>query len=126
MYIKSDGTQGNCAKIDPETGDYMLDEYGNSVGDDSTNQMVYLAIFTLKDTSSVLGFGLDIDVSNAVMSGNVEARAKLAVAKALKHLTDKRLISLVSVTATRETPTGVRIVIQWINNSTGELNETAL
>jgi hypothetical protein len=123
VYIKADGTQGNCAMIDPLTGDYVLDDYGNSVGDDSVNQMVYLAFKTLFNSSAVDGFGLDIDVTNSVINDNTNLKVKLAVMKAVKHLTSARVISIVSVTTQRITSTGLQVLIQWMNLSTGEINE---
>lgn len=122
MYLKADGTQGNCAKIDPTTGDYMLDAYGNSIGDDSVNQMVYLAFKTLFNSSSVEGFGFKIDTSSYVIDETTNQKIKLAVMSAVKHLTSTKLISIMSVVVNKITQTGLSIDIQWINLSTGEIN----
>lgn len=123
VYIKADGTQGNCAKIDPLTGDYVLDEFGNSVGDDSVNQMVYLAFNTLFNTSAVDGFGFDINTTDSVISATTNQKIKLAVMKAARHLTSNGVISIVSVTPQKVTPTGLQVIIQWMNLSTGEIND---
>lgn len=126
LWIKSDGSQGNCAKIDPTTGDYALDGYGNSIGDDSINQMVYLAFRTILNSSTIKGFGIDINVTDYTMSTNIEKRVKLAVLKAVKHLTDPKIITIESIIVNRLTPTGIDVKINWINNSTGQLNEFTL
>ena len=123
VYIKADGSQGNCAKIDPLTGDYVLDDYGNSVGDDSVNQMVYLAFNTLFNSSAVDGFGFDLNTSDSVIDETTNLKAKLAVMKAAKHLTSNGVISIVSVTTQKITQTGLQVVIQWMNLSTGEIND---
>lgn len=122
LWIKADGTQGNCAKIDPVTGDYVLDANGNSVGDDSINQMVYLAFNTIFNTSAVRGFGFDISPDNAVISPAMIQRVKLSAFKAVKHLTDPRIVSIVSVDIKRISGTGQEVHIEWRNNSTGEIN----
>lgn len=123
VYIKSDGTQGNCAKIDPATGDYVLDEFGNSVGDDSVNQMVYLALNTILNSSTVSGFGIDLNTRDYVINETTTLQVKLAVMKAVKHLTSKNVITIVSVQVQKVTQTGLQILIQWMDNSTGEINE---
>lgn len=122
LWIKADGTQGNCAKIDPNTGDYVLDAGGNSVGDDSINQMVYLAFATILNSSTIRGFGFDVRPDNATLSTGTAQRVKLAAYKAVKHLTDPGVISLVSVNVVRISGTGQEIHIEWRNNSTGEIN----
>lgn len=122
LWIKSDGTQGNCAKIDPKTGDYVLDVNGNSVGDDSVNQKVYLAYKTMLNSSAVAGFGFDLDLDNALINQTRVNSVRLAAYQAVKHLTDPGIITLVSVDVKRVTPTGMEIRIQWRNNSTNEIN----
>ena len=122
LWIKSDGTQGNCAKIDPSTGDYVLDANGNSVGDDSVNQKVYLAYKTMLNSSAVSGFGFDLNLDGALMSQTKINNVKLAAYQAVKHLTDPGVITIVSVDVRRVTRTGMEIRIKWINNSTNEIN----
>lgn len=122
LWIKPDGTQGNCAYINPDTGDYELDQFGNSVGGDSINQMVYLAFKTLLNTSAVSGFGLDLDTTNQVINDSLINRIKLSVFKAVKHMTDPKTITIVNVTARRVTPTGLEINIEWRNNITNEIS----
>lgn len=122
VWIKRDGTQGNASLIDPRTGDYVLDEFGNSVGDDSINQMVFLALTTIRNTSAVSNFGLELDINNSIINESTLPRVKLAVFKALKHLTDPQVITIVDVTTTRISGTGLEINVQWQNNSTGEIN----
>lgn len=122
VYIKRDGTQGNAALIDPKTGDYVLDEFGNTVGDDSINQMVYLAFNTLYNSSSVPNFGFPIDISNSVITDGLINRIKLAVFKTVKHMTDAKVITIISVNVKRATQTGLEVIVQWRNNSTNEIN----
>lgn len=120
LWIKADGTQGNCAKIDPKTGDYVLDDSGNSVGEDSLNQMVYLALNTIHNKSAVPGFGFDVITNNATKNAGLTTRIKLAVYNAVKHLTEPGLISIVSVAVNTISSTGYEILIEWRNNASGE------
>ena len=123
VYIKADGTQGNCAKINPLTGDYMIDENGNSIGDDSINQMVYLAYNTLFNSSTVNGFGFDVNIHDLVINEQTKSKVKLAAMKAVTHLTSKNIITIISVIVKKITATGLEVKIEWMNNSTGEINE---
>lgn len=120
LFIKRDGTQGNCALIDPKTGDRVVDEYGNTVGDDSINQKVYLALITIYNSSSVSNFGLQLDITNSVINDSTQFKMKLAVLKALKHLTDPKLITVVDVIIKKFSSTGIETTVEWRNNLTGE------
>lgn len=122
LWIKPDGTQGNCALINPDTGDYVLDQYGNSVGGDSIPQMVYLALRTLFNSSAVSNFGLDIDITNQVISDSLKNRIKLSVFSSLKHMTDPKTITIVDVTVNRASATGLEINVEWRNNITNEIS----
>lgn len=95
LFIKTDGTKGECALIDPNTGDYVLDMNGSKIGDDPVNQLVYLALLTQKGSSAVYDFG--IDLQQDTISDSTQLIAKNAVQKALKSLIDQRLVDLISV-----------------------------
>lgn len=112
LWIKENGAQGNCAKIDPNTGDYVLDEFGNSVGDDSVNQMVYLALVTKLNSSAIQGFGLDLNVTDYNMTTNILQRCKLAVKNALSHLTTKNVICVETVEVNRVNSIGIEIKVK--------------
>ena len=126
MWIKQDGTQGNAAMIDPTTGDYLLDANGNPVGTDSINNMVYLALQTKYNSSTVAGFGLNLDFTNSNSATMNTGKIKLAVAQALMHLIKPGIISLVSVVANKTSTTGYQIEVQWKNLSTGDISSLTL
>ena len=67
--------------------------------------------------------GYDLNITDYNMSTNILQRCKLAVMKAVKHLTDRNVISIVSVDVNKISGTGVEIKVNWRNNSTGEINE---
>lgn len=122
MWIKQDGTQGNSAMINPATGDYLLDANGNSIGADSVDNMVYLAIQTQYNSSTVPGFGLNIDFTNTNSVTMNTGKLRVGVANALAHLIKPGVISLVSVVINRMSSTGYQIEIKWRNLSTGDIN----
>ena len=123
IFIKSDGTRGNCAKLDPYTGDYVLDSAGNPVGDDSVNQMVYLALRTTKNSSALLNFGIDISKIKTI-TDNVQLKFQLAVKNAVKHLTDRQLISILSVDVffPPNMPTALQVKVMFKNLTNNEVN----
>ena len=123
LFLKPDGTRGNAAKIDPYTKDYVLDDNGNIVGDNSVNQMVYLALRTTKNSSVLLGFGIDISKIKTV-TDNVNVKFQLAVNEALKHMTDKKLISNVTVKVNKigQLPGALEVIVNWRDNTNGETN----
>jgi len=120
LFRKVDGTYGNVAKTNPNTGDYVLDANGNNVGDDSVNQMVFLALRTIKNSSSVANFGFDFKAK--VISDSAELKIKLAVNDTLKNLITKKLIILNSVEVNRATVSGLEITVKWTNTSSSEQN----
>lgn len=121
--INEQGLQGDCPKIDPLTGDFVLDANGNPIGDKSINQMVYLAFRTLYNSSGVLNFGFDINTTDYTINDTAKLRVKLSVMNASKHLTKAGLINIVSVDVQKVTATGLQILIQWMDLSTNEIND---
>lgn len=94
IFIKEDGTQGDIAKIDITTGDYKLDDYGNKVGDDLVNHLVYLALFTQRGSSIVEDLGLDLQ--QTVITNTTQTQVENAVQEALQDLIDRDYILLLS------------------------------
>ena len=121
LFLKSDGSRGNVAKIDAVTGDFVLDEFGNKVGDDSVNQMMYLALRTSKNSSALLNFGIDLSSIKTITDG-VNLKITLFINDAVKHLTDKNLVSIENVIIERTKDTGLAINVKWKNLTSNELN----
>jgi hypothetical protein len=95
LFIKLDGTQGYCALIDQNTGDFVLDSEGNRVGDDAVNQLVYLALFTEKGSSVIFDFGLELQQDT--INDNTKLIVTNSVKLALKSLIDRQLVELIAV-----------------------------
>lgn len=114
LLRKSDGTQGDCVKIDPRSGDYSLDlQYGEREGDDSVNQRVYLAIR-----------GAGVLPSGGTLTDDVQARVRASVASALRPLTRAGLVVLVDVIFQRPGPSALGIEVRWQKTTTGQILST--
>lgn len=118
LLKKPDGTQGNAPLIDTVKRDYVLDSAGQKVGADSTPMMVEFALFTLKNSSSVLDFGLE--APGGLFTPDADRRADQAARAALAHMTNKKLISIQRVTLVRENIRAAFIRVDWIDLNTGE------
>lgn len=127
LFLKPDGAKGNAIKIDPSTGDFVFDANGNPVGDNSVNQMVYLALKTTYNSSALLNFGIDISNIKTITS-NLDLKFKLAVNAAVKHLTDRNLITIISVDVSTipNKPTAVQVNVKWRDQTSGEINSIKL
>jgi len=119
---KPDGTQGAVPLI--VKGDFVLDETGQKVGADAVPMQVQIALFTERDRSAVRNFGLDLALS--IFTADAQRKADTAVRLALKHLTDKRAISVQSVTLDRVSQGGAQIVVRWVDLATGDINAATL
>ena len=92
IFVQADGSQGDCAYIDPATRDYVLDEKGNKVGWDSLKQRVYLALRTQLGSSCIQDQG--VEWPSGIRTENIAVKNKNAVNLALKSLVDQNLIEV--------------------------------
>ncbi len=94
IFKKTDNSIGSNRFINPETRDYMIDEdTGRLVGQDAVQQLVYLALVTVKGSSAVTNLGQSF-TSIQVKTQNVDIIIKNEVNLALKKLIDKKQITL--------------------------------
>ena len=125
-YNTAQNTQGTGRFINPETRDYQFDaNTGRLIGQNSAQQMVYLALVTEKGSSAVLGLGEDYTLIKTV-SPDIQALVETSVKNALKSLTDRKIITLDQVILNlvknkRTDPNRLmRISVRWtdLNNNT--------
>jgi hypothetical protein len=111
--------QGNAPAIDPQTGDMILDpETGINMGMDDTAQAVYLALRTLKNSSSVQDFGLDF--KSKIINQTTVQKLQDAVRKALLALTTAKNIEIKSIIVTRTKQNALSCEVIWKNLSTNK------
>lgn len=111
IFVQADGLQGNCAYIDPQTRDYVLDERGNKLGWDSIRQRVYLALRTKLGSSVVTDQG--IALPSGTITADLSIKNKNAVNAALKTMVDANLIEVVQVLTIRRGQSAVQIQVDW-------------
>jgi len=124
ILAKPDGTQGDAVALDPSTGDYQVDAYGNKVGGDSVAQMVYLALSTQLGSCAEQSLGL------APPGGNIRAdtvaKQKQAVQGALANLVGTGVIQIVSINVSTLKPGTLLRTVKWRRTSTGQTDTTVV
>ena len=94
IFKKSDNSVGSNRFIDPSTRDYVIDpDTGRLVGQDAVQQLVYLALVTVKGSSAVTGLGQSF-TSIQVKTENIDVIIKNEVNLALNKLITQKLITL--------------------------------
>ncbi|KYF87781.1 hypothetical protein BE20_24870 [Sorangium cellulosum] len=84
--------------------------------------MVYLALRTALGSSAVPTMG--IEFPTGVINDNIATRNRNAVEAALKPMTARNLISILDVTTSRVTQSGVQVAVKWKALSTGKVETT--
>ncbi len=120
--LKPDGTPGDAVALDPTTGDYLLDGYGNRLGCDSVQQQVYLALQTQLGSCVVQDIGLQ--APGGTVTPNLLALQRQAVVAALSPLTDVGIVQLISVQVQQVAPGSFRRLVKWRATSTGQTDTT--
>jgi hypothetical protein len=117
ILIDDFGVPGQTRFIDPTTGDYKFNSNGRLVGGNGIQQLVYLALLTVRGSSAMENLGQSF--SNVkTMGTNYITLVKNEVNKALKDLIDQKKISLIDVNVTRLNNTS-RIDIKWKDLASG-------
>lgn len=116
---------GDARYIDPYTRDYVIDEDGVVKGESAIASQVRLALFTTKGSSVVQNLGSEFSNVKTFEKKTFERKMQQVVQQALSDLIKNGSISLVSVQAGLNS-NGVagNITINWIDNSTKQVNQT--
>lgn len=121
VFAQADGTQGNAPLM--VGGDYVLDSRARAVGADSIEMRVQLALLTARDSSAVKGFGLDLKLD--LFRPDSAQRADSAVRAALADLVVAQLISIQSVTFSKDKLLGI-VRVKWIDLKSAQLKESSV
>lgn len=104
---------GEVRFINPKTKDYEMDPAtGKLLGGTDTQQLVYLALVTVSNSSAVQSLGQGISKIKLITS-NLQRQVENEVQLALRSLIIKNIISLDSVTVDRDRNNAVIIVVAW-------------
>lgn len=101
-------------KINVLTKDYEFDEHGRALGMDNIQQMVYLALVTIRNSSTVLGLGEDFSQIK-IITQNIKALIEDKVNLALQTLIKQNLVELQEVIVRRNEQNAIQINIKWID-----------
>jgi len=125
LYLGTDGARKNAAAIDAVTGDALRDATtGMHRGMDSVQQQVYLALRTMKGSSSVLSLGIAFRATT--ISETTTRKIEEAVRAALAGLVLRQLVRIVSIKSERVKMTGVSVTVTWTNLTNNETNVSRL
>lgn len=114
------GVPGQTRFIDPVTGDYVFNANGRIIGGNAIQQMVYLAIKTVKGSCAVTDLGQSFSKVQTI-GANYITLVKNEVNNALKYMIDNRLIQLIDVVVSQQ-GTQARIQIKWKDIATNTEN----
>lgn len=108
--------------IDPSSKDYVVDQYGRTVGDNSIAQQVYLALITTKGSCANFTLGNDFKKIKTYNSKTIQAQISTQVRLALKTLIDNKSITLINVSVVLSQVQTISIKVEWRNNLTQQNN----
>ena len=114
IWKDENNTQGQVRLIDTATGDYKFSSDGLIVGGNGIEQMVYLALVTVKGTSAVRSLGQNFS-NIRTLRDNVQSEIQEEVRLALDNLVEQKKISIENVFVDKfpDNPSRIRILIQW-------------
>lgn len=121
VYLDKFNNPGNVKFIDPKTGDYLFNEDGTLQGGDGMEQMVYLALVTVRGSSVVRNLGQNYSELRTIPD-NFESLIREEIKIALSDLTENGLIRLDSVDVIRNINNLQRleILIRWTDLTTNQ------
>lgn len=124
----STGQQLGSRKIDPTTGQYVIDpSTGRIAGMTNAQQLVYLATRTRKGSSALQGLGQTLADIERIGAG-FEKRVDTILRDAVQTLVDRGIITVDSVDVQKvKTPDGRTVVfvnLRWRDVSTGQPETT--
>lgn len=117
------GNTSNARLIDPETRDYRFTN-GYIVGGNDVQQLVYLALLTVRNSSSLNSFGQSFS-SIKVIGIHYKTRVVSAVNEALRNLINNKIIELIEVN-TVVSGNRVKIDVRWKDIKTGTKQQTII
>lgn len=79
--------------IDPVTRDYVVASDGRAVGMHNVQQLVHLAIHTVRSSSAIRDLGNELSTVKTI-TANFEHRVLLILTRAVQHLIDDGLIEV--------------------------------
>ena len=121
-----EGQQQGSRKINPATGDYVLDTTSMRIqGMSDTKQLVLLAVNTTKGSSAMRSLGHEIRSIDRITS-NFVRRVDSTLRMAVQHIVNRGLIEVVSVDVEVVRPGVALARLRWRDLSSGVEDETLI
>jgi phage gp46-like protein len=112
ILIDKYGKPGQTRLIDPLTGDYVFNNDGRIVGGNGIQQMVYLAMKTIRGSCAETDLGQTLS-NIKVIGNNYATLVKNEVNKALKPLVDQKKIEIIDIQVSRAGSNKSIINVKW-------------
>lgn len=117
LISSQDGQAKTAKKLDPLSGQYVIDSLGRFEGTDTVPQLVMLRAKTVRGSSSLPNFGQSFTSIDRIRD-NIQEEVTNAVNVAMDDLVRGKLIAINSVTIERFNTSGLIIVMRWTDLTT--------
>lgn len=124
--ILRDETTGEARgsrKIDPSTGDYVLDDTGRIAGMSDIHQLVILAVSTTKGSAAVRRLGQELKLIDRI-TPSTPRRIDATLRAAVQHLVNPGLIEVVDTDVSVVRSGVVLARLHWRDLTTGKVHDT--
>lgn len=119
------GKQLSARRINATTGRYEFDSYGRIVGDTTARQLIKIAFATAQRTSVIPSLGHDLRNVKDITS-NFSQQVAGEVQNAIQQLLDQRLVDLRAVSTQVDDAGRVKVLVQFVDLTTGEEQEVVV
>jgi hypothetical protein len=109
-------------RIDPSTGDYVLDDNGRVLGMHDTKHLVLLAVKTDKGSSALRSLGHELRSIDRI-TPNFARRVDSTMRAAVQHLINRKLIEFIDTRVQIVRPGVAFVRLRWRDLLTGQLDE---
>lgn len=112
------GQQDAARRIDPYSGQYVIDAQGRIAGMNANQQAVMLAVKTVRNSSALANFGNPANTIQRI-GATVQKDLTDAYRLALKDLVDQKRIAILDVTVQSPKPGAEYVLVRWRDLSSG-------
>jgi len=120
---EQNGESTGSRRIDPVTGDYVLDDNGRILGMDDVKHLVFMAVATDKGSSAMRQLGHELRRIDRITS-NFTRRVDSTLRAAVQHLVNRELIEVVGTEVQVIRPGVAFARLRWRDLETGLEDET--
>lgn len=112
-------------RIDPETKDYSIDDYGRILGMNNTQQLVLLAVSTSKGSSAMRSLGQELRKIDRITS-NFKTRVESTLRSCLQFLVDRGVVEFVGIEVELLGQGVARVHMSWRDLTTNNVETVVI